>query len=406
MPVISILSSSFCHGEEISKKVTEELSYQYLADELFNIAAAQYKASKQNLINAIYGSSSIFGMTESDKNKYISYLISVFSEIISKDNIVYHGALGIILPKNISHILRICIVGDFNYRVTQAIKNEKISEKDAFSLVKNRDKQLFDWANFIKNLSPWDKSLYDIVIPIHENSQSEAIELIVSNAKKNILQPTEQSTKIMSDFCLASKVQAVFADKKHSVEVKADNGKVTIFLEKYSLRLEHYKHELSKIAESIEGVKSVEVNIGPKFKMPSTFPPLDFDVPKKVLLVDDEVEFVQTLSERLESRKMTPSIAYNGEQALSSIEKDEPEVMVLDLKMPGIGGIEVLEKVKAEHPNTEVIILTGHGSEKERQRAMELGAFAYLEKPVDINVLSDTMKKAYSKLSQKKAIDN
>jgi DNA-binding NtrC family response regulator len=73
--------------------------------------------------------------------------------------------------------------------------------------------------------------------------------------------------------------------------------------------------------------------------------------------------------------------------------------MVLDLKMPGIDGMEVLRRMKKEHPHVEVIILTGHGGETEEALARELGAFAYLKKPVDIDVLSQTMKEAYRKLS-------
>jgi two-component system response regulator CpxR len=133
------------------------------------------------------------------------------------------------------------------------------------------------------------------------------------------------------------------------------------------------------------------------------YPALDFDIPKKVMLVDDEVEFVQTLSERLQTRKYDSKIAYNGEEALASMEEEQPEVMVLDLKMPGISGFDVLREVKAKHPDTEVIILTGHGSSKEEELAYELGAFAYLEKPVDINILSKTMNEAYAKINRGKS---
>jgi two-component system, OmpR family, response regulator CpxR len=77
-------------------------------------------------------------------------------------------------------------------------------------------------------------------------------------------------------------------------------------------------------------------------------------------------------------------------------------VMILDLKMPGIDGIEVLRRVKSTNPDIEVIILTGHGSETDRKVCLELGAFAYLQKPVDIDVLSETLKKANEKIQQKK----
>jgi two-component system response regulator CpxR len=70
--------------------------------------------------------------------------------------------------------------------------------------------------------------------------------------------------------------------------------------------------------------------------------------------------------------------------------------------MPGIDGIEVLRKVRKEHPEVEVIILTGHGSEKDRELCMQLGAFAYLEKPVDIEELSKTMKEANERIKSRR----
>jgi len=119
------------------------------------------------------------------------------------------------------------------------------------------------------------------------------------------------------------------------------------------------------------------------------------------LLVDDEREFVQTLSERLQLRDMGSAIAYDGESALTIVKEDDPEVIIIDLKMPGIDGMEVLKKVKKERPEIEVIILTGHGSESDRQMCMDLGAFDYLQKPVDINHLSQVLKDAHARIRGK-----
>jgi len=140
--------------------------------------------------------------------------------------------------------------------------------------------------------------------------------------------------------------------------------------------------------------------MGPNARVPSRYDELK--APPRYLLVDDEKEFVQTLSDRLQTRDLNSAIAYDGDEALSYIEKDEPDVMVLDLKMPGVNGMDVLRKVKKERPHVEVIILTGHGSETDKTLAMELGAFAYLEKPVDIDVLTTTMKDAYNKINKSK----
>lgn len=118
----------------------------------------------------------------------------------------------------------------------------------------------------------------------------------------------------------------------------------------------------------------------------------------KILLVDDEKEFVHTLAERLETRGLKPAVAYDGEEALARVKEDEPEIMVLDLRMPGMHGMEVLRHVKRDHPDVQVIILTGHGSEADQELAGELGASDYLQKPVNLKRLMDAMKMAYQKL--------
>jgi DNA-binding NtrC family response regulator len=114
----------------------------------------------------------------------------------------------------------------------------------------------------------------------------------------------------------------------------------------------------------------------------------------RYLLVDDEEEYIMTLSERLEMRGLTSAVVLNGTDALEHLAQHEVEVVVLDLRMPGIDGIETLRRIKKGHPGVQVIIATGHGGESEEKAAMQLGAFAYLNKPVDIETLAKTMLEA------------
>jgi DNA-binding NtrC family response regulator len=120
----------------------------------------------------------------------------------------------------------------------------------------------------------------------------------------------------------------------------------------------------------------------------------------KVLLVDDEEAYVKTLAERMEMRDVGSRVALSGEQALQMLEDEPPDVMVLDLRMPGIDGMEVLERVKQKHPHIEVIILTGHGSDREEKEARRLGAFEYLQKPADTKHLLKTVRAAWKKSLQ------
>ena len=115
----------------------------------------------------------------------------------------------------------------------------------------------------------------------------------------------------------------------------------------------------------------------------------------KILLVDDEKEFVETLSERIRMRDHKSDVALDGEEALKQMDDDLPDVVVLDLKMPGIDGMEVLRRIRKAYPNVQVIMLTGHGSDKDEKEARKLGAFEYLQKPVEIDTLMKKIKKAY-----------
>jgi ActR/RegA family two-component response regulator len=133
------------------------------------------------------------------------------------------------------------------------------------------------------------------------------------------------------------------------------------------------------------------------FRAPSRYQRLVKEAPPKILLVDDEEDFVHTLSTRLETRNFEPDVAYDGEQGLAAIEAERPDVVVLDLDMPGIHGMDVLCEVRKKHHGTEVIILTGHGTDDNRRAALKLGAFSFLTKPVNINVLAKTMRSAYIK---------
>ncbi len=406
MPITSIFSATHCHGEIIAQLLSEKLGYNYLSDELIESAATKSKISRDKLQIALYGSSSHFSMSEIERRLLISFFKKELLTQLQADDIVYLGYGTHLLAPEITHVLKVCLLGSFIYRVKNLRKGNDISEKDAKNILRHDDRILYNWTQYLFNLNPPDKSLYDIVLPMNKFEINEAIDLIYSHSTRDILTPTPESIQTFKDELLAVDIQIMLLEKKHDVDVKVKDGKAHIYIKKFVLFMEKYKHELIALAEKIQGVQSVKVGISKQYKPPSIATPLDLDIPQKILLVDDEVEFVQTLSERLKSRNINSSIAYNGEEALEKFEKDPPEVMILDLKMPGINGLEVLKRVKQTHHNTEVVILTGHGSSQEKQAAFELGCFAYLEKPVDINVLSETMRKAYEQVNKRKKSSN
>ncbi len=104
----------------------------------------------------------------------------------------------------------------------------------------------------------------------------------------------------------------------------------------------------------------------------------------RLLIIDDEVEFAATLCRRLQLRNIDAIDAHSGQEGLARLSELHPNVVILDLKMHDMSGLDVLEKIKAYDPAIEVIMLTGHGSIRAGMEAEEKGAFDYMIKPVDL----------------------
>jgi DNA-binding response OmpR family regulator len=114
----------------------------------------------------------------------------------------------------------------------------------------------------------------------------------------------------------------------------------------------------------------------------------------KVLLVDDEEEFVNTLAERLELRGVAASVANDGESALRVVAENKPHIVILDVMMPGLKGLDVLRRIKEIDSAIQVILLTGQGATRDGIDGMRFGAFDYMMKPINIDALIEKMDEA------------
>jgi len=117
-------------------------------------------------------------------------------------------------------------------------------------------------------------------------------------------------------------------------------------------------------------------------------------IPIKVLLVDDEKDFVEMLSLRLQEAGENVTPAYDGKECLEALRKSNFDVVLLDIKMPGMDGIQTLREIKKKFPIVEVIMLTGHGTTETAVEGMKLGAFDYLLKPADFHELLEKLEAA------------
>jgi DNA-binding NtrC family response regulator len=116
-----------------------------------------------------------------------------------------------------------------------------------------------------------------------------------------------------------------------------------------------------------------------------------------ILLVDDETIFLETLAKRLARRGLTVHTADSGKNALEVLAAHPVDVVLLDVRMPGLDGMDTLSLIKRGHPAVEVIMLTGHANVDAAMRGMEEGAFDYLMKPADIDDLYHKIEDAFRK---------
>ena len=122
----------------------------------------------------------------------------------------------------------------------------------------------------------------------------------------------------------------------------------------------------------------------------------------KLMLVDDEEDFLDSLARRLGKRDFDISTATEGKQAISLAKKEKFDVAILDMKMPGMDGMELLGILKKKHKYLEILILTGYGGVDSAVEATKLGAYAYLEKPYEFEKLIETIKNAFEARLKKK----
>jgi two-component system, OmpR family, response regulator CpxR len=406
MPVITMFSGSFCEADQVADNLINRTHYDLITDQtLLSTVAVRAGMKAEKLAQAFSAKDSIFNQFTHEKERSVSFLKLAAAEAIARQDLLIQGFSSLLVPAKVTHALRVCLIADVKFRSSRAAEQLGMTIKEALKTIHKNDEDCAAWVHHLFNRKdPWAAEFYDIVIPMNQKSPAEAADLVMQHLTKTVLRPTEASKAAVRHFHLAARVEVALAQEGHNVDVAAEgDGKILLTINKHVLMLNRLEEDLKAVAGRVPGVQEVRTTVGKGFHEANIYRKYDFKTPSKVLLVDDEREFVQTLSERLQVRDVGSAVAYDGESALHMVAEDEPEVMILDLKMPGIDGIEVLRRVKKTHPKIEVIILTGHGNEEDRKVCMELGAFAYLQKPVNINELSEVLQKANEKAHSPKS---
>ena len=401
MSSISIFPCSLTNAEKIVQKLNDNLQLEvYTDDDLIADVNKKYGYEVEDLHDLMFQKTSVFNKFTLQKEKAASTFRVVLADQLSKaDGRLFYGLHSLLIPKEVTEVLRVVVVDTIQNRVERGVRGG-IERKKAKSEVRQHDVSAFSWADFLFGKEPYDRSLYDLVIPVNERSYEEIAEEILKFYRKTSILRTTESQQAVSNMKIAAEVEHTLLLHGHKVPVVVDRNKAVITVKERIIDWNDVAGQITHFAQEVEGVDSVEIEkkVDPGS---SIYRRQNFELPSKVLFVDDERDFVQAVSHRLIDRDVGTYGVYNGEEALEVVREDRPDVMVLDLKMPGMYGTEVLRRTKEIAPDVEVIILTGHGTVKDEQECMELGAFAYLNKPVDIEQLSATIKAANEKVSKR-----
>jgi two-component system, OmpR family, response regulator CpxR len=402
MAIIKLFSGSHCLKKEVVRNIIETTGYQELTDrDVVQASARLTHMSETKLFRAFSSRTSVFNKFTQEKETAVAHLKLALSNLLDKSEFIVSGYSGLLLPRKISHAIGVCLIADLKSRISNAVELESLSEKEAQKQIRRSDGDCAAWTTLLFDIDdPWNPSLYDMVIPMDKKTPEEAANRIIQNAAQDVVRMTSASNQAVIDFRLAAEVEVALSREGHHCGVEADNGDITLTINRPVLVLNRLQEELKSIVEKVPGVSAVNTVVGKSFHQSSIYRKHDFKLPSKVLLVDDEREFIETLSERLQIREMGAAVAFDATSAMKVVAQDEPDVMIIDLKMPGIDGMEMLQRIKQTRPNIEVIVLTGHGSRDDQEQCMAMGAFAYLQKPVDIDELGDILKKAHANVKR------
>ncbi len=401
MSSIALFYTLFTEEKAVKERLLAVTGYSTIQDaDIVSEVSNKFDLGKERVERTLYGPTSVFNKFTHEKERICAYIKITLADHLRNSGTIYTGSITHFIPPEINHILKTGLFDDKARRIQRAVA-EGLAEKKAVSLITKQDSSTEDLVQFLHKKQANDPSLYDIIIPMGSNDPDSAVQLIMENYHKPALIWTEATEQAINDMSLAAKVELELINKGHTPTVTCSNNKVDIQINKSVHNFNNLANKLGGIAETVSGVDDVEVHMGEDYQI-SIYRAQEFTLPPKVLLVDDEQEFVQTLSDRLNTRNYGSYPVFDGQQALDFLDTETPDVMVLDLKMPGIGGVEVLKKTKSANPGVEIIILTGHGSEVDRKTCMDLGAFAYIHKPIDIKELTAIIDQAYKKIAKEK----
>jgi cytidylate kinase len=247
----------------VAERVAKELNYECISRDILLETSEHFHIPEIKLVRAIHDAPSILDRFSYGKQRYIAFIRAAILTHMKKDNIVYHGLKGHFFLQDISHVLKVRVIADFENRVKEEMKRENITADEARYVLKKDDEERRKWGLALYGQDPWDSSLYDLVVHIKTKSVDDAVSLILYAARFPCFQTTPESQRKIEDLALAAEVKAALVSEFPNSEASAKEGVVMVTVEGPVIQEKPLNERITGIVEKVPGVKEVRVHLIP-----------------------------------------------------------------------------------------------------------------------------------------------
>lgn len=262
MSIIAVSRGTFSGGEALAKGVAERLGYGCVSREVIHEAAERYGFAVEELVAAMDKRPPLWERLAGKRTAYLICMRAALCDRALKGQLVYHGYLGHLLLPGITHVLRVRVIADMEFRIRAAMQQQQLARKEAVAYIEKVDKERRQWTRFLFDVAWDDPNLYDIVLNLSHVSLAAACETVVRLAALSEFMPTSASMKAMQDLALGSRVAAACArdprTRDTTLEVTADDGIVTVTGTTQSPVV---VETVSLVARQVEGVRDVRAEV-------------------------------------------------------------------------------------------------------------------------------------------------
>ncbi len=263
MTIVTISRGTYTKGKEVAEILAQELNYECLSREIIIEASEEFNIPEIKLVRAIHDAPSILDRFTYGRERYLAFIKAAFLKHLQRDNIIYHGLAGHVFVQDISHVIKIRITADLEFRIQEEMKRENISREQARSIIVKDDAERNKWTMSVFDADISDPGFYDIILHIDTMGVKEAVSIIRHAIALPCFKSTPKSRRRLGDLCLASQVEAALISDFPKVTASASNGNVFVNIRGSLIDEKTVSEKVCRMLENLEGIDKIHVNMIP-----------------------------------------------------------------------------------------------------------------------------------------------